>query len=104
MAVRKNRIAVALGTMVGGTIAVTWKDPDTVDGSNPVTIQLEYAPTLFWVQRNGSYGGTGGVKANAGELTVDTSSVTANGCTVTSSNAADTGGVRVYAVCRQGDL
>ncbi len=102
MVVRKNRIAVALGTMVAGTIAVTWKDPDTVDGSSPVTIQLEYAPTFYWVQRSGAYGGTGGVAANAGDLTI--SAVTANGCTITSSNVADTGAVRVYAVVRQEDL
>jgi hypothetical protein len=98
---RKNRIAMATGTLVAGTLAVTWKDPDTIDGTQ-VTIELAYDPSFFWVQRAGAYGGAGGIAANAGDLTM--SAVTKNGCTVTSANAADTGGFRVFAVCRQEDL
>lgn len=102
MPIRKNRIAVATGTLVAGTLAVTWKDPDTIDGTTPVQIELDYAPTFYWPTRAGAYAGAGGVAANAGDLTI--TAVTAKGCTVTSSNAADTGGFRVYAICRQGDL
>lgn len=99
---RKNRIAVATGTLVGGTADVTWKDPDTIEAASPTQIELSYAPSFFWVQRAGAYGGAGGVAADAGDLTI--SALTVNGCTVTSSDAQDTGAFRVFAVCRQGDL
>lgn len=99
---RRLRIAVGTGTMVAGTCAIVWKDPDTIDAGSPTTIELEYAPTFRFVQREGAYGGAGGVAANAGDLTI--TAVTVNGCTVTSSNAADTGGVRVTAIVRGADF
>lgn len=91
---RGNRVAIAIGTLVGGTVTLTWKDPDTVDGVSPVQVELELVPKVFWVQRisNG---------ASPGHLRL---TVTKTGCTVTSSDGADTGQVRVYAVCRASDL
>ena len=50
MAVRKNRIGADTVTLVAGSGTVTWKDPDTVLGTQ-VTIQLEYAPTFVWYVR-----------------------------------------------------
>lgn len=96
MQIRKLRVAVATGTMVAGTIAVTWSDPDTVDGSSPVTIQLTRAPTFYWAQRTSAGGGAQGA--------LRVTAVTANGCTVTSSEGTDTGAVRVYAIVSQDDL
>ncbi len=39
---RKNRIAIATGTLVGGTADVTWKDPDTIENSSQTVIELSY--------------------------------------------------------------
>lgn len=89
-----NRIAVAAGTLVAGTLTVTWKDPDTVDGTAPVPVVLDHIPKIFWVQRI-----TEGAAPGFLRMTV-----TASGCTITSSNGADVGQVRAYAICRAADM
>ncbi len=104
---KKNRIAVSIVTLPGGSsnvIAGTWKDPDTVDGTGsvsnpaytvPVQIQLEYIPTFFWSC----------LSVPAGLLgTVSITSVTASGFNLTSNNASDTSTYRVYAIVRQDDI
>ena len=93
---KPNRVAVAVVTIVAGNGAGQRSDPDAVDGVQPAQVELAYAPTFWWSQRVQS------LAPNAqGELTV---TVTKQGCTVTSANPGDSAVVRVYAVCRAGDL
>ena len=93
---KPNRVAVSVVTIVAGNGAGQWSDPDAVDGVQPAQVELAYAPTFWWHQRVNSFA------PNAqGELTV---TVTKQGCNVVSSNPGDAALVRVYAVCRAGDL
>lgn len=91
---KSNRIGIAIGSLTAGSVTLTWKDPDTVDGSSPTQIELEYAPKVFFVTRTGA-------SASAGHLRV---AVTATGCTVTSDDNSDDGDVRVVGICRAADL
>lgn len=92
---RRLRKAVCKVTLVAGAGTGTWKDPDTVDGSSAVQIELEYAPTFYWTQRT-----TEG--AAPGNITV--TSVTKTGITLDSSDAADVGVIRCYAVVKAEDI
>jgi len=93
---KPNRVAVSVVTIVAGNGAGQWSDPDAVDGVQPAQVELAYAPTFWWHQRVNSFA------PNAqGELIV---TVTKQGCNVVSSNPGDAALVRVYAVCRAGDL
>ena len=104
MGAKQCRIAIADGTLVSGVLAFTWKDPDTIDGTE-ITVQLEYAPKFYWVERTGANG-----SVTLGILTV--TAITANGGTVTSlilgtpasTQTADVSTFRVFAVCRAEDF
>lgn len=93
---KNNRIGIAKGNIGNnGSVNLTWKDPDDVDGSAPTQIELEYAPKIYTITRTGT-------SSSAGFLRVI--SVTATGCTVTSTDASDDGPVRVVGVCRAADF
>ena len=108
MAQKKTRVAAATVTLVAGTIAVVWRDPDTTfGGTSEFTVELEYAPHFVWCQNMNQNASTAlGVPV--------ISALTANGCTLTArrplvgGNApVETGDLstyRVYAVCRAADI
>lgn len=84
---RRCRVGVAKITLdgVGGAQTFTWKDPETVDGEAPVTIELERAPKAYTVERT-TRGGSG---------TGWTIAVTKNGGTITPDTNGDTSVLRI---------
>lgn len=105
----KLRKAVADVTLVAGTVAVTWQDPDTVGdppggGTGPVTIELDQKPWFVWCTLL-TAGGLIGIP--------NITAVSVTGCTLTSiwpggaptdTMVGDTSTYRVYAVCRAEDF
>lgn len=86
---RRNRIGTVDITNTGDGEAVvgTWKDPDTINGSAPVQIELEHAPKRYHAARKTQGGSGEGV----------TIAVTKTGVTLTPDAATDTSVWRITA-------
>lgn len=98
MSIRRNRVGVCDVVLVAGAGTGLWRDPDTVDGTAPVQIQLDKVPTFRWTQRIVA----DGTATDNGEITL--SAVTASGFTLASAQSGDTGTIRVFGICDQEDL
>jgi hypothetical protein len=87
-------VFMALGAGVGN-----WNDPDTnlPGGASPVQNELEYEPQVVVVERIANFV----APVNQGVLTVV---ATAQGVTVTSSQALDSASIRCTAYCRASEM